>query len=215
MACAAPVRVPPTRESFAAALLTAALHPCEKFSLCVAKTRKNGCRKWNPNSPKHQASNAAGTPTRRASGLRNGADLLCTHDSRFIHSCSTCTASLTPDLLFWHWRAAFIAPLRERLSQYAPPLPLRYVYALDLYTYDTPVFYLLTDAPHAAVQAAFANFWIHGDNCRMKRLEDVGAAQNAQTLTLRAQGTPKSKKVYVCSRRLAPYDVQIEHLTPA
>ena len=99
--------------------------------------------------------------------------------------------------------------------QDAPPLPLRYVYALDLYTYDTPVFYLLTDAPHAAVQAAFADFWIHGDNCRMKRLEDVGAAHIAQALTVRAQGTPKSKKVYVCSRRLAPYDVQIEHRAPA
>lgn len=101
---------------------------------------------------------------------------------------------LTPDLLFWHWRTAFIAPLRERLSQYAPPLPLRYVYALDLHTYDTPVFYLLTDAPHAAVQATFADFWIHGDNCCMECLEDVGAAHIAQALTVRHKVHPKAKR---------------------
>ena len=98
--------------------------------------------KMNPNSPKYQASIRRWNTYQARKRLERKVQ----------------------DLLFWHWRAAFIAPLRERLSQYAPPLPLRYVYALDLYTYDTPVFYLLTDAPHAAVQAAFADFWIHGDN---------------------------------------------------
>ena len=172
--------------------------------------------KMNPNSPKYQASIRRWNTYQARKRLERKVQTCFAPDSRFytlpldLHR-----FKLTPDLIFWHWRAAFIAPLRERLSQYAPPLPLRYVYALDLHTYDTPVFYLLTDAPHAAIQAAFADFWIHGDNCRMKRLEDVGAAHIAQTLTVRAQGTPKSKKVYVCSRRLAPYDVQIEHLTPA
>ena len=172
--------------------------------------------KMNPNSPKYQASIRRWNTYQARKRLERKVQTCFTPDSRFytlpldLHR-----FKLTPDLLFWHWRAAFIAPLRERLSQYAPPLPLRYVYALDLHTYDTPVFYLLTDAPHAAVQATFADFWIHGDNCRMERLEDVGAAHIAQALTVRAQGTPKSKKVYVCSRRLAPYDVQIEHCAPA
>lgn len=121
--------------------------------------------KMNPNSPKYQASIRRWNTYQARKRLERKVQTCFAPDSRFytlpldLHR-----FKLTPDLLFWHWRAAFIAPLRERLSQYAPPLPLRYVYALDLYTYDTPVFYLLTDAPHAAVQAAFADFWIHGDN---------------------------------------------------
>lgn len=172
--------------------------------------------KINPNSPKYQASIRRWNTYQARKRLERKVQTCFAPDSRFyalpldLHH-----FKLTPDLLFWHWRAAFITPLRERLAQCAPPLPLRYVYALDLHTYDTPVFYLLTDAPHAAVQAAFADFWIHGDNCCMGRLEDVGTAHIAQALTVRAQGTPKSKKVYVCSRRLVPYDVQIEHPVPA
>ena len=172
--------------------------------------------KINPNNPKYQASVRRWNTYQARKRLERKVQTCFAPDSRFytlpldLHR-----FKLTPDLLFWHWRAAFITPLRERLSQCAPPLPLRYVYALDLHTYDTPVFYLLTDAPHAAVQAAFADFWIHGDNCRMERLEDVGAAHIAQTLTVRAQGMPKNKKIYVCSRRLTPYDVQIEPPVPA
>ena len=110
--------------------------------------------KINPNSPKYQASIRRWNTYQARKRLERKVQTCFAPDSRFytlpldLHR-----FKLTPDLLFWHWRAAFIAPLRERLSQYAPPLPLRYVYALDLHTYDTPVFYLLTDAPHAAVQA--------------------------------------------------------------
>ncbi len=151
-------------------------------------------RRFCCKKPNRQRAYAAGTPYQARKRLE-GADLLRTLTA-VLYTPARPAPTLTPDLLFWHWRAAFIAPLREQLSQYAPPLPLRYVYALDLYTYDTPVFYLLTDAPHAAVQAAFANFWIHGDNCRMKRLEDVGAAHIAQALTVRAQRYAQKQKRY-------------------
>ena len=92
--------------------------------------------KINPNSPKYQASIRRWNTYQARKRLERKVQTCFAPDSRFytlpldLHR-----FKLTPDLLFWHWRAAFIAPLRERLSQYAPPLPLRYVYALDLHTY--------------------------------------------------------------------------------
>lgn len=155
--------------------------------------------KMNPNSPKYKASIRRWNTYQARKRLERKVQTCFAPDSRFytlpldLHR-----FKLTPDLLFWHWRAAFITPLRERLSQYAPPLPLRYVYALDLHTYDTPMFYLLTDAPHAAVQAAFADFWIHGDNCRMERLKDVDPAHIAQTLTVRPGTGYAQKQKGIC-----------------
>ena len=81
--------------------------------------------KMNPNSPKHQASIRRWNTYQARKRLERKVQTCFAPDSRFytlpldLHR-----FKLTPDLLFWHWRAAFIAPLRERLSQYAPPLPL-------------------------------------------------------------------------------------------
>ena len=95
--------------------------------------------KTNPNSPKYQASIRRWNTYNARKRLERKVQTCFAPDSRFytlpldLHR-----FKLTPDLLFWHWRAAFITPLRERLAQCV--LPLRYVYALDLHTYDTPVF---------------------------------------------------------------------------
>ena len=81
--------------------------------------------KINPNSPKYQASIRRWNTYQARKRLERKVQTCFAPDSCFytlpldLHR-----FKLTPDLLFWHWRAAFIAPLRERLSQYAPPLPL-------------------------------------------------------------------------------------------
>ena len=54
--------------------------------------------------------------------------------------------NLSADLLHWHWKQAFIRPLRGQLAMHAQPLPLRYIYALDIRTPDATKVYLLTDA---------------------------------------------------------------------
>ena len=112
--------------------------------------------------------------------------------------------NLSADLLHWHWKQAFIRPLRGQLAMRAQPLPLRYIYAFDMRAPDAPKVYLLTDAPDEEVQAAFSCFWLHGDNLRAQRLADIGAQYVAQLMTVQAHGIEgkRVKKMYTSSRAL-------------
>lgn len=112
--------------------------------------------------------------------------------------------NLSADLLHWHWKQAFIRPLRGQLAMYAQPLPLRYIYAFDMRTPDAPKVYLLTDAPDEEVQVAFSCFWLHGDNLHAERLADIGAQYIAELMTVQAHGIEgkRVKKMYTSSRAL-------------
>ena len=67
--------------------------------------------KINPNSPKYQASIRRWNTYQARKRLERKVQTCFTPDSRFytlpldLHR-----FKLTPDLLFWHWRSAFIAP---------------------------------------------------------------------------------------------------------
>ncbi|BFL38901.1 hypothetical protein H8S45_08440 [Agathobaculum sp. NSJ-28] len=112
--------------------------------------------------------------------------------------------NLSADLLHWHWKQAFIRPLRGQLAMHAQPLPLRYIYAFDMRTPDATKVYLLTDAPDEEVQVAFSCFWLHGDNPHAERLADIGAQYIAELMTVQAHGIEgkRAKKMYTSSRAL-------------
>ena len=112
--------------------------------------------------------------------------------------------NLSADLLHWHWKQAFIRPLREQLAMRTPSWALRYIYAFDFRTPDAPKVYLLTDAPDEEVQVAFSCFWLHGDNLHAERLADIGAQYIAELMTVQAHGIEgkRVKKMYTSSRAL-------------
>lgn len=112
--------------------------------------------------------------------------------------------NLSADLLHWHWKQAFIRPLREQLAMRTPSCALRYIYAFDFRTPDAPKIYLLTDAPDEEIQAAYAGFWLHGEHIHADRLEDIGAACIASMMTVQAHGIEgkRVKKMYTPSRSL-------------
>ena len=112
--------------------------------------------------------------------------------------------NLSADLLHWHWKQAFIRPLREQLAMRMPSCALRYIYAFDFRTPDAPKVYLLTDAPDEEIQAAYAGFWLHGEHIHSDRLEDIGAACVASIMTVQAHGIEgkRVKKMYTPSRSL-------------
>lgn len=112
--------------------------------------------------------------------------------------------NLSADLLHWHWKQAFIRPLRQQLTMRATPCALRYVYAFDLRTPDAPKVYLMTDAPDEEIQAAYAGFWLHGDHIHADRLADIGAACVASMMTVQAHGIEgkRVKRMYTSSRSL-------------
>ena len=112
--------------------------------------------------------------------------------------------NLSADLLHWHWKQAFIRPLREQLAMRMPSCALRYIYAFDFRTPDAPKVYLLTDAPDEEIQAAYAGFWLHGEHIHSDRLEDIGAACVASIMTVQAHGIEgkRVKRMYTSSRSL-------------
>ena len=112
--------------------------------------------------------------------------------------------NLSADLLHWHWKQAFIRPLREQLAMRTPSCALRYIYAYDFRTPDAPKVYLLTDAPDEEIQAAYAGFWLHGEHIHSDRLEDIGAACVASMMTVQAHGIEgkRVKRMYTSSRSL-------------
>lgn len=112
--------------------------------------------------------------------------------------------NLSADLLHWHWKQAFIRPLRKQLAMHAQPLPLRYIYAFDMRTPEAPKVYLLTDAPDEEIRAAYAGFWLHGEHIHADRLEDIGAACVASMMTVQAHGIEgkRVKRMYTSSRSL-------------
>lgn len=112
--------------------------------------------------------------------------------------------NLSADLLHWHWKQAFIRPLREQLAMRTPSCALRYIYAYDFRTPDAPKVYLLTDAPDEEIQAAYAGFWLHGEHIHSDRLEDIGAACVASIMTVQAHGIEgkRVKRMYTSSRLL-------------
>lgn len=113
--------------------------------------------------------------------------------------------NLSADLLHWHWKQAFIRPLREQFAMRTPSCALRYIYAFDFRTPDALKVYLLTDAPDEEIQAAYAGFWLHGDHIHADRLEDIGAACVASMMTVQAHGIEgkRVKKMYTSSRSLS------------
>ena len=112
--------------------------------------------------------------------------------------------NLSADLLHWHWKQAFIRPLREQLAMRTPSCALRYIYAYDFRTPDAPKVYLLTDAPDEEIQAAYAGFWLHGDHIHADCLENIGAACVASMMTVQAHGIEgkRVKRMYTSSRSL-------------
>lgn len=112
--------------------------------------------------------------------------------------------NLSADLLHWHWKQAFIRPLREQLAMRTPSCALRYIYAFDFRTPDALKVYLLTDAPDEEIQAAYAGFWLHGDHIHADRLADIGAACVASMMTVQAHGIEgkRIKRMYTSSRSL-------------
>ena len=112
--------------------------------------------------------------------------------------------NLPRDLLHWHWKNAFLRPLRRQLAMHAQPLPLRYIYAFDMRTPAAPKVYLLTDAPGEEVQVAFSCFWLHGDNPHAERLADIGAQYISELMTVRTHGIEgkRVKRMYTSSHAL-------------
>lgn len=107
---------------------------------------------------------------------------------------------LTRELLLWHWQAAFIRPLRAQCAMRTAPVPLRYIYALDMRQPDTPRFLFLTDAPDNEVQAACAGFWLHSSSTATL-LEAEGAQRVAELMTMQIHGDEglRVKAMYTAS----------------
>lgn len=111
---------------------------------------------------------------------------------------------LTPELIKWHWKYDVMIQLQRQLEKHHNPVRLRYIYSLDLRKPETPIMYLLTNAPYEEVQAAYACFMLRGDETTATRIDEIGAQNIAERMTPREYGAEdaKHKKMYVSSRNL-------------